>query len=148
MCPTTNWIGNCIFVMVWIRLLPICISISFCSISVQFLSNVGNFLYICDFSNCRLIPIWGFWNGFSIIFFKFICTIYKAIWCYVIFCIVTLSFLIDNSWWRLVIWLGTIGNLKCGGHVLEWIFFAWNVNVWPSVFCNMILLCSVVLAFV
>jgi hypothetical protein len=44
MCPTTNWIGNCILVMVWIGLLPIFISTIFCSIGVQFLSRVGNFL--------------------------------------------------------------------------------------------------------
>jgi hypothetical protein len=47
-CPTTNWVGNCIIVMVWIGLLPICISIIFCSIGVQFLSRVGNFLYIVN----------------------------------------------------------------------------------------------------
>jgi hypothetical protein len=49
MCPTTNWVGNCIIVMVWIGLLPICVSIIFCSIGVQFLSRVGNFLYIVNF---------------------------------------------------------------------------------------------------
>jgi hypothetical protein len=44
MCVVANWIGNCIFVMIWKGLLPICISQIFYFIGVHFLSIVRNCL--------------------------------------------------------------------------------------------------------
>lgn len=48
----------------------ICISTNFSSIGVQFLSSLGNSLYVCEISNLVLIPIWGLWKCIHITDFE------------------------------------------------------------------------------
>jgi hypothetical protein len=61
---------------------------------------------------------------------------------------INICLLKNSSWWSPSVWLGRSNSWKWTRHVSTWMFYVTNWNVSPSVFWNVFLLCSVVLAFI
>ncbi len=144
MWPTTNRIGNWILLIIWIGLLPICISTPFHCIGVNFLFNLGNSLYILNFLFLLYFQFEGFESLSIWMILKMLLYNLKKshmhhlrghLMSHDSLHIIPLNFFLNNnSKCNPIVWFGMIGNLKWKGHVSKWMFCAQDVNIWPFFF--------------